>query len=144
MSLHFIQLTMLKLYFHTWKSVWTIFGVAEYKWTTLTYFYICVNRKIIMNPNLLASLEYYSRARHTSSVENFFSHTLLHYAPKRIQFSYDGYCIRYIQYFWFVSNQAVTTKVQCKHVQLIPFYVTNTFMNVFVCFQIPIFVFISD
>ncbi|XP_070186244.1 uncharacterized protein [Littorina saxatilis] len=51
-------------------------------------------RKIIMNPNLLASLEYYSRARHTSSVENFFSHTLLHYAPKRIQFSYDGYCIR--------------------------------------------------
>ena len=48
---------------------------------------------MITSPYFLASLQYYQRARHTSAVENFFSHTLLHYVPKRLKFFYSGYCV---------------------------------------------------
>lgn len=42
----------------------------------------------------LSSLRYYTRARTTWKVENFFSHGLLRYCPKRIGFMYDVYVMR--------------------------------------------------
>ena len=44
--------------------------------------------------DFLSSLRYYTRARTTWKVENFFSHGLLRYCPKRIGFTFDVYRMR--------------------------------------------------
>nr|XP_034314958.1 uncharacterized protein LOC109618740 isoform X1 [Crassostrea gigas] len=51
-------------------------------------------RKIVTNREWCGSLKYYTNCRQTWAIENFFSHTLLHYCPKQNSFSYDSYHIR--------------------------------------------------
>ena len=46
------------------------------------------------NPEWMDSLKYYTKARTTWRLENFYSHGLLRYCPKRIGFTYDGYVMR--------------------------------------------------
>ena len=51
-------------------------------------------RKIVTNREWLGTMKYYTNCRQTWAVENFFSHTLLHYCPKQNSYSYDAYNIR--------------------------------------------------
>ncbi|XP_062578022.1 uncharacterized protein LOC134239904 [Saccostrea cucullata] len=51
-------------------------------------------RKVVLNRDWCGSMKYYTHCRQTWAVENFFSHTLLHYCPKQNSFSYDAYHIR--------------------------------------------------
>ena len=51
-------------------------------------------RKLVTNREWCGSLKYYTNCRQTWAIENFFSHTLLHYCPKQNSFSYDSYHIR--------------------------------------------------
>lgn len=51
-------------------------------------------RKIVTNREWCGSLKYYTNCRQTWAIENFYSHTLLHYCPKQNSFSYDSYHIR--------------------------------------------------
>lgn len=57
-------------------------------------FLIIIYRKIVTNKEWCGSMEYYVNCQQTWAIENFFSHTLLHYCPKRNSYSYDSYCIR--------------------------------------------------
>lgn len=50
--------------------------------------------KIVTNREWCESLKYYTNCRQTWAIENFFSHTLLHYCPKQNSFTYDSYHIR--------------------------------------------------
>eukprot|EP00105_Crassostrea_gigas_P035927 XP_019920075.1 PREDICTED: uncharacterized protein LOC105321369 [Crassostrea gigas] len=50
--------------------------------------------KIVTNKEWCGSMEYYVNCQQTWAIEIFFSHTLLHYCPKRNSYSYDSYCIR--------------------------------------------------
>ena len=60
----------------------------------LTFCVFCVYRAYMENREFLSSLRYYTRARTTWKVENFFSHGLLKYCSKRIGFTYDVYVMR--------------------------------------------------
>nr|XP_034317028.1 uncharacterized protein LOC105338236 [Crassostrea gigas] len=51
-------------------------------------------RKAITNRDWCGSMAFYVNCRQTWAIENFFSHTLLHYVPKRVSYSYDSYTIR--------------------------------------------------
>ncbi|XP_061187746.1 uncharacterized protein LOC133195811 [Saccostrea echinata] len=51
-------------------------------------------RKIVTNREWCGSMSFYVNCRQTWAIENFFSHTLLHYVPKRVSYSYDSYSIR--------------------------------------------------
>ncbi|ESO90733.1 hypothetical protein LOTGIDRAFT_175811 [Lottia gigantea] len=51
-------------------------------------------RSIITDKYFLGNLKYYTRCRQTWCIENFYSHSLLKYCPKRIGFSFDGYVMR--------------------------------------------------
>ena len=51
-------------------------------------------RSFATSPSWLGSLRFYVRARNTWRIENFFSHSLLRYCPKRLSFSFDGYTMR--------------------------------------------------
>ena len=46
------------------------------------------------SPEFSSKLKNYVRCRSTSKLENFNSHTLLSYVPKRLSFSYDSYTTR--------------------------------------------------
>lgn len=59
-----------------------------------TLFLVFFSRKIVTNREWCGSLKYYTNCRQTWAIENFFSHTLLHYCPKQNSFSYDSYHIR--------------------------------------------------
>lgn len=52
------------------------------------------SRNIVTNREWCGSLKYYTNCRQTWAIDNFFSHTLLHYCPKQNSFSYDSYHIR--------------------------------------------------
>ena len=78
-------------------------GIIIFAYTVLVYIIIIiiiilfntsVSRKFVTNPIWLGSLQYYVRARNTWRIENFFSHSLLRYCPKRLGFSVDGYTMR--------------------------------------------------
>ncbi|XP_078332173.1 uncharacterized protein LOC111104867 [Crassostrea virginica] len=51
-------------------------------------------RKVVTNREWCGTMQYYVNCRQTWAIENFFSHTLLNYVPKRVSFTYDSYCIR--------------------------------------------------
>lgn len=57
-------------------------------------FLIIIYRKIVTNKEWCGSMEYNVNCQQTWAIEIFFSHTLLHYCPKRNSYSYDSYCIR--------------------------------------------------
>lgn len=59
-----------------------------------TLFLVFFFRKIVTNREWCGSLKYYTNCRQTWAIENFFSHTLVHYCPKQNSFSYDSYHIR--------------------------------------------------
>lgn len=61
-----------------------------------TLFLVFFPRKIVTNREWCGSIKYYTNCRQTWAIENFFSHTLLHYCPKQNSFSYDSYHIRNI------------------------------------------------
>ena len=61
---------------------------------------------VLCNREFLASLPYYTQFRTTSTIENFFSHTLLHYASKRHRFSLDVYMFC-----------KIITRICCKHLR---------------------------
>jgi hypothetical protein len=57
------------------------------------FVYVCC-RSVVHDPTLTASFGFYTDNRQTWAVENFYSHSLLSYCPKRVSYSYDGYVIR--------------------------------------------------
>ena len=66
-------------------------------------------RRFMSDKEWLASLSSYVHARHTSSVENFNSHTLLRYCPKRLSFSHDIYTMRYKkEKLWYLKQSMIT------------------------------------
>lgn len=53
-------------------------------------------RKVVTNREWCGTMQFYTHCRQTWAIENFFSHTLLHYCPKANSYSYDSYRIRNI------------------------------------------------
>uniref|UniRef100_A0A8W8NJX8 Uncharacterized protein n=1 Tax=Magallana gigas TaxID=29159 RepID=A0A8W8NJX8_MAGGI len=51
-------------------------------------------RMLVTNRDWCGSMKFYTNCRQTWAVENFFSHTLLHYCPKQKSYGYDAYHIR--------------------------------------------------
>eukprot|EP00105_Crassostrea_gigas_P025893 XP_011446631.2 PREDICTED: uncharacterized protein LOC105341690 [Crassostrea gigas] len=51
-------------------------------------------RMLVTNRDWCGSIKFYTNCRQTWAVENFFSHTLLHYCPKQKSYGYDAYHIR--------------------------------------------------
>ncbi|XP_061188092.1 uncharacterized protein LOC133196180 [Saccostrea echinata] len=51
-------------------------------------------RKIVVNKEFTGNFNYYTTCRQTWAIENFYSHTLLHYCPKQVSFGFDSYVIR--------------------------------------------------
>ncbi|XP_033760729.1 uncharacterized protein LOC117342641 [Pecten maximus] len=71
------------------------FSVPEgKKWLTIDSDAYKIVKSFVTNRIWLGSLKYYATNRHTGRVENFNSHTLLRYCPKRLKFSYDSYMCR--------------------------------------------------
>ena len=68
------------------KIVWFFHNLRSLSYNTC--------RKIATNREWCGSLKFYTTAQQTWAVENFFSHTLLHYCPKQNANSYDSYSIR--------------------------------------------------
>lgn len=57
-------------------------------------FWIVIYKKIVTNKEWCGSMEYYVNCQQTWAIEKIFSHTLIHYCPKRNSYRYDSYCIR--------------------------------------------------
>lgn len=64
------------------------------KWLTVDSEAYGIIKSFVTNRTWLGSLKYYATNRQTWRVENFNSHLLLRYCPKRLKFSYDSYVCR--------------------------------------------------
>jgi len=93
----------------------TLFGMLMSLWFTgiLISNYVSF-RSFATSQSWLGSLRFYTKARNTWRIENFFSHSLLRYCPKRIGFSFDGYTMRnqlaVLDHNEHVGREAATTK----------------------------------
>ena len=93
---HPVHKSWIRLWFMC-KCVLAIFSHKcwyYYRILTCKFFIFSKNRKVVTNREWCGTMQYYVNCRQSWAIENFFSHTLLNYVPKRVSFTYDSYCIR--------------------------------------------------